>query len=375
MGARLQSRARRLSFLAVMIWLWAVTLAQAHVRTASIAQIRLSEISLPPVRLEWGNPCWQGRSFEAQAHLSLELPIGIFTGGDPVNYFDPDGRCVEAGANWAGSAVSGVGHLAYNTAGALEYALTSPFAPNWAYRTYGQAAGDFGNTVVGVAHTTYDVAAMSEYGLVSPFAPNFAYNNYGGSMQRLLGQEAPAFYGGNNKSLPYQITYGTLNAATLFMGGEFGEAGNVGRMGEVSSVVARTARTATVASRVWDLAPFARGQQIERMLGGNLPGNFPVIDRFANGVATSIKSIDLNAATYQNAATLTSKLNGYVNSVAGFNGETWANVEISASQITARQLQLAIPSGGISAAQQAAINAAVLRARSMGVNFIVTPIP
>jgi hypothetical protein len=300
-----------------------------------------------------------------------------FVGGDPVNYFDPSGLCLEATANWGGNVVSGVGHLAYNSAGALEYALTSPFAPNWAYRTYGQAAGDFGNTVVGVAHTTYDVAAMSEYGLVSPFAPKFAYNNYGGSMQRLLGQEAPAFYGGNNKSLPYQITYGTLNAATLFMGGELGEAGNVGRMGEVSSIAARTARTATVASRVWDLAPFARGQQIEQMLGGNLPRSFPVIDRFdrATGVATSIKSIDLNAATYQNAATLTSRLNGYVNSVAGFNGANLAGFDIRASQITARQLQLAIPSGGISAAQQAAINAAVLRARSMGVNFIVTPIP
>jgi hypothetical protein len=82
-----------------MIWLWAVTLAQAHVRTASIAQIRLSEISLPPVRLEWGNPCWQGRSFEALAHLSLELPIGIFCGGDPVNSFDPDGRCANPSQN------------------------------------------------------------------------------------------------------------------------------------------------------------------------------------------------------------------------------------------------------------------------------------
>jgi RHS repeat-associated protein len=298
-------------------------------------------------------------------------------GGDPINSFDPDGRVGKAGANWAGDIVTGVGHLTYNTAGTLEYALTSPFAPNWAYQTYGQEAGDFGNTVVGVAHTTYDVAAMASYGIVSPFAPNFAYNNYGGSMQRLLGQEAPAFYGGDNKSLAYQITYGTLNAATLFLGGELGESGNVGRMGEATGVAVQTARTATVASKVWGLVPFARGQQIEQLLGHNLPQNFPVIDRFdfATGVATSIKSIDLNAPTYQNAAALTSRLNSYVNSVAGFDGARLGVFDIDASQITARQLQLAIPSGGISAAQQAAINAAMLRARSMGVNFIVTPVP
>ena len=298
-------------------------------------------------------------------------------GGDPINSFDPDGRVGKAGATWGADIVTGVGHLTYNTAGTLEYALTSPFAPNWAYRTYGQEAGDFGNTVVGVAHTTYDVAAMASYGIVSPFAPNFAYNNYGGSMQRLLGQEAPAFYGGNNKSLAYQITYGTLNAATLFLGGELGETGNAGRMGEATGVAVQTARTATVASKIWGLVPFARGQQIEQLLGHNLPQNFPVIDRFdfATGVATSIKSIDLNAPTYQNAAALTSRLNSYVNSVAGFQGASLGDFDIRASQITARQLQLAIPSGGMSAAQQAAINAAVLRARSMDVNLIVTPVP
>ena len=112
-------------------------------------------------------------------------------------------------------------------------------------------------------------------------------------------------------------------------------------------------------------------------MGANLPGNFPTIDTFdfANGTATSIKSIDLNAASYQNTATLTSRLNSYVNSVAGFNGADWADVNIGASQITTRQLQLAIPPGSASAAQQAAINAAAARAQTMGVNFIVTPVP
>jgi filamentous hemagglutinin len=72
-------------------------------------------------------------------------------------------------------------------------------------------------------------------------------------------------------------------------------------------------------SSVWDLSPFARGQSIEQTLGANLPQNFPVIDKFNwdTGVATSIKSIDLTAPSYQNMSTLSNTLNGYVNSVAG----------------------------------------------------------
>lgn len=50
-------------------------------------------MSWPSVRLERENPCRQGVSFESQARLSLEMPIGIFCGGDPVNSFDADGRC------------------------------------------------------------------------------------------------------------------------------------------------------------------------------------------------------------------------------------------------------------------------------------------
>jgi hypothetical protein len=91
MGAGHHSRARRLSFLAVVFLFGVVMLAQANVKNASIAQIRLHEMSWPSVRLERENPCRQGVSFESQARLSLEMPIGIFCGGDPVNSFDPDG--------------------------------------------------------------------------------------------------------------------------------------------------------------------------------------------------------------------------------------------------------------------------------------------
>jgi RHS repeat-associated protein len=151
---------------------------------------------------------------------------------------------------------------------------------------------------------------------------------------------------------------------------------NIGQAGlELLPFLAPALSSLAADGGVWNLSPFARGQSIEQTLGANLPGNFPVIDQFANGTATSIKSIDLGAASYQNTSALASRLNGYVDSVSGFNGANWAGVNIDASQITARQLQLAIQPGSASAAQQAVINAAAARAQGMGVNFIVTPVP
>ena len=72
------------------------------------------------------------------------------------------------------------------------------------------------------------VAALASYGLFSPFAPEEAYNAYGGAIER-LDQRLPDFYGGSGQSAAYQVTYGTLSAATVFIGTEFGQAGRLGR--------------------------------------------------------------------------------------------------------------------------------------------------
>ncbi|KPL89280.1 hypothetical protein SE16_02050 [Ardenticatena maritima] len=66
-----------------------------------------------------------------------------------------------------------------------------------------------------------------------------------------------------------------------------------------------------------------------------LSPNFPVIDRFENGVATSIKSLDLNAATYQNPTRLASTVMRYVRTLAQWEGqaEAWGQIQIAPSQI------------------------------------------
>jgi hypothetical protein len=162
-----------------------------------------------------------------------------FAGGDPVNRFDSDGRCVEGAGTALGGLLTGTANLVNNTAGALEYALTSSFAPDWAYQNFGGYAQNFGNTVTGTSQLVNNVAATATYGLISPFAPDYAYNNLGGNVQQLMGQ-APAFYGGNNQSTAYQIGYGTVNAATMLLGGEEAEVGNLGKVGDVVSTTPRT---------------------------------------------------------------------------------------------------------------------------------------
>ncbi len=122
-------------------------------------------------------------------------------------------------------------------------------------------------------------------------------------------------------------------------------------------IIGRLVRFLGFGSRsVWAAKPFQRGRDIESILGSNLPSNFPTIDKFANGVATSIKSVDLKSVTYQNTNTLQRLLQGYVDKVATFNGRNWAGVNINQSSISGRALEVAIPKGNLTAAQQQVIN-------------------
>jgi filamentous hemagglutinin len=111
------------------------------------------------------------------------------------------------------------------------------------------------------------------------------------------------------------------------------------------------------------------------MLGRSpeLASNFPVVDRFQNGVATSIKSIDLLAKSYQNISTLTRTVQGYVNTLANWKGATWGNVAIQADQIMGRELLLAIPPNA-SEAQLQALQELQIWALEQGVTLTLTTI-
>ena len=146
-----------------------------------------------------------------------------------------------------------------------------------------------------------------------------------------------------------------------------------GAIGAATEGLGLALRGGAAAESVWGLGNSARGFAVEEQLGGNLVKNFPTIDKFVDGAATSIKSMDLGAPTYQNAARITSKLEGYIDKVAGFNGNiTWGGDTVGA--VTSRALELGIPPGATSA-QMNAIQQAIQYGASRGVNVIVHIIP
>ena len=105
--------------------------------------------------------------------------------------------------------------------------------------------------------------------------------------------------------------------------------------------------TPVSATSVWDLGSFERGWAIQKMQAHkrNLPRNYPVIARFANGRATMIKSINLNDKTYQKAGNLKAAVKSHINRLDDFKGADYAGTKITEGQIRSKQLILVLPKG------------------------------
>ena len=134
---------------------------------------------------------------------------------------------------------------------------------------------------------------------------------------------------------------------------------------------------------VWDLKPFDRGWTIEAMLGGNC-NNFPIIDRFnivsqnaSNTIINdlvSIKSIDLNATSYQKAGTLRRTLKNYVTALEDFTIANYVGIQYKAAKDATRTLQIAIPEGAMTKTQADVFAEIVQMAKEKSINVIITPI-
>jgi hypothetical protein len=148
--------------------------------------------------------------------------------------------------------------------------------------------------------------------------------------------------------------------------------------GGVPPVAAGEAAAAEQASEAWTYGWARRGQYFDQLLrDGSLPALFRTIDNFTDGVATSIKSIDLNAATYQDAARLTYRLNHYVDDLGDYEGGEMLETNVKLLNITDRVLNLVVPTGSMTATQRAAIETARVRAvitNRYPVKIIITPL-
>lgn len=92
-------------------------------------------------------------------------------------------------------------------------------------------------------------------------------------------------------------------------------------------------------------------------LGRTLHENFPVIDKIPNGIATSIKSIDLRAATYQNMSIFVNRLSTYVGEVSEFVGGKLKKDVVAFADIKGRAVEVAIPKGTMTPQQQEIVEA------------------
>jgi RHS repeat-associated protein len=126
------------------------------------------------------------------------------------------------------------------------------------------------------------------------------------------------------------------------------------------------ADTAAGAKSIWKADKFERGLAIEEKLGGNLPKNFKTFDKFEEGSATSIKSLDLDAKSYQSSSKVYSRVKKYVCEIDKFNGAKLSGVQIMPGDIQARALDLAVPHLG-SEAQQAGLRRATEYAESLNI--------
>jgi RHS repeat-associated protein len=129
-------------------------------------------------------------------------------------------------------------------------------------------------------------------------------------------------------------------------------------------------------SGVWGRNPFQRGRDIEAELNRRATAsnpanratptnNYPVIDRWNpnTGLATSVKSIDINSATYQTPANLSARIREYVGTLSRFNGTTHGGLRTN-GLIRSRELEIAIPRAA-SGAQQTVINNMIAYARGL----------
>lgn len=98
---------------------------------------------------------------------------------------------------------------------------------------------------------------------------------------------------------------------------------------------------------IWDQSNFARGLYFRNRLGANLPSNFPVIATWENFTATSIKSIDLTAPTYQNNGNVTDKIYSHIDDLSQFSGteQPWGEEQIiiHSEDIHNKELIIIIP--------------------------------
>jgi len=141
-----------------------------------------------------------------------------------------------------------------------------------------------------------------------------------------------------------------------------------------------TKATGEELNSIWRKGWSVRGFEGEDHMGnsGILARNFPTIDDgvFKNGVFTSFKTVDLNAATYQIPEKLESRLQRYLDKLNDWGGQErpWGGVEVDPTKVKERVLQIGVPAGAMTEGQVKVFESFGRRAQSLGIKVKLTVI-
>lgn len=141
-----------------------------------------------------------------------------------------------------------------------------------------------------------------------------------------------------------------------------------------------TQATGDKLNSIWLKGWSLRGFEGEQHMGvtGILAKNFPRIDdaMFQDGVFTSMKTLDLNAQTYQNMEKLEKRLESCLDKLDTWKGQEkfWGGQRIDASEIQEKVLQIGIPNGCMTPEQAAVFEKIGREATARGIRLKVTAI-
>ena len=127
-----------------------------------------------------------------------------------------------------------------------------------------------------------------------------------------------------------------------------------------------------IGDSLWEKGAFKRGQIIDKALGNNLGYNFPVVDKLNDRTITSIKSMDLNANTYQTGRGIYNALVKNIDDLDAFEKRSWRHTTINIDDYDYKQLEVAIPKITISKDQKNGLEQAVKYAKSKNINVKIT---
>ena len=116
------------------------------------------------------------------------------------------------------------------------------------------------------------------------------------------------------------------------------------------------------------------GLKIDELLKNNLGRTFKTFDNFEakTGTATSVKSINLNAKTYQNGSGLSSKIKGDINATLDFVEYRLNNKELNSADINKRIVNIVIDDRPLNQSQIENLKKAVDYGRLNNVEVKVT---